>query len=159
MDIMFLSIMSIMIFMWTKHPISMGLMLIIQTLIISMISGLMINLFWFSYMLLITMLSGMLVLFIYMSSIASNEKFNFSPKMMLTVAILPLCLMMDKIINNKMIMPELNKSMNYIQSTPMLNMFNDNAMITIMMIMYLLFTMICVTYIVNIYEGPMKQKS
>nr|AXS65066.1 NADH dehydrogenase subunit 6 [Coleoptera sp. 1 KM-2017] len=152
-------IMAILIFPWTKHPLSMGFMLILQTLFISISTGLMMTNFWFSYILLITMLSGMLVLFIYMSSIASNEKFNLSIKMSLIFIISPLSLYLDYTIKNSKFFPAKTKILEYEQINSMLKLFNDQGLMTIMMVLYLLFTMICITYIVNIYEGPMRQKS
>nr|YP_009648558.1 NADH dehydrogenase subunit 6 [Tetraphleps aterrimus]QCE31845.1 NADH dehydrogenase subunit 6 [Tetraphleps aterrimus] len=151
--------------LWMKHPLSMGLMLIMQTVISAMISGSMMNSFWTSYMLFIVMMSGSLVLFIYMSSIASNEKFNTNMKMMTTT---PILMVMTLIImikkedianNNKMMLTE-TKTMMYEQTKMMMNMFsNQSMMMTIMMVLYLLITMIVVTHNVNIQEGPMRQKS
>nr|YP_002727920.1 NADH dehydrogenase subunit 6 [Geocoris pallidipennis]ABZ02018.1 NADH dehydrogenase subunit 6 [Geocoris pallidipennis] len=143
------------IFMCLNHPISMGIMIIIQTLLSAMMIGSMMNCFWFSYILVITMLSGMLVLFIYMASMASNEKFSLSMKLMLTVT---LFLLMMLIINYKS--PEsviqLNNN-NFILSLNKL--FNQKTlMVTLMMVIYLLFSMIVVSKIVNINEGPLRMK-
>nr|UNA68704.1 NADH dehydrogenase subunit 6 [Leptocorisa acuta] len=145
-------------FMTLKHPLTMGIAIIAQTIIISMTTGMMMGSFWFSYILMITMLSGMLVLFMYMASIASNEKFNPSIKMMtmtmltITVSIVYMYIteQNDKEMISMMIMPE-NISLN--------NLFNmKHKFITMMMVMYLLFTMITVSFIVNISEGPLKIK-
>nr|UNA68795.1 NADH dehydrogenase subunit 6 [Leptocorisa oratoria] len=145
-------------FMTLKHPLAMGMTIIAQTIIISMTTGLMMGSFWFSYILMITMLSGMLVLFMYMASIASNEKFNSSIKMtMLMMMIITTSIMYtymmeqnDSEMISTMIMPE-NISLN--------NLFNmKHKFITMMMVMYLLFAMITVSFIVNISEGPLKIK-
>nr|YP_004891575.1 NADH dehydrogenase subunit 6 [Phalera flavescens]AEB71587.1 NADH dehydrogenase subunit 6 [Phalera flavescens] len=76
---MFLSNMIIMlsiIMFFMNNPLSMGLMILMQTLLICLLSGMMIKTYWFSYILFLTFLGGLLVLFIYVSSIASNELFN-----------------------------------------------------------------------------------
>ena len=50
----------------------MGLTLLIQTILVSIISGLITKTFWFSYILFLVFLGGILVLFIYVTSLASN---------------------------------------------------------------------------------------
>nr|DAA06218.1 TPA_exp: truncated NADH dehydrogenase subunit 6 [Drosophila persimilis] len=66
------------IFLNMIHPLAMGLTLLIQTIFICLISGLMTKSFWYSYILFLIFLGGMLVLFIYVTSLASNEMFNLS---------------------------------------------------------------------------------
>nr|YP_009422180.1 NADH dehydrogenase subunit 6 [Reduvius tenebrosus]AGO28021.1 NADH dehydrogenase subunit 6 [Reduvius tenebrosus] len=162
---MTLSIIVSMVFPMLNHPLSMGLMLIIQTLLVAMITGMMINMFWFSYILIMTMLSGALVLFIYMASVASNEKFYSSISS--STIIIPIMLMslttlflVDQMGSSK-IWSTSKKSM--VMNDQMMNLaklFNmHNMFITLFMINYLLFTMICVSYIVNVYEGPLRTKN
>uniref|UniRef100_UPI001FA75706 NADH dehydrogenase subunit 6 n=1 Tax=Liorhyssus hyalinus TaxID=883173 RepID=UPI001FA75706 len=145
------------IFMWLNHPISMGITIIIQTLIIAMISGMILGSFWFSYIIVITMLSGMLVLFIYMASVASNEKFFSSIKLIfITLSVIMLSLLAEYMFMNSDI--EMMK-MNII--TPELislnTLFNMKfKFITMMMVMFLFLTMITVSLIVNISEGPLR---
>nr|YP_009654768.1 NADH dehydrogenase subunit 6 [Cloresmus pulchellus]QCI09323.1 NADH dehydrogenase subunit 6 [Cloresmus pulchellus] len=145
------------IFLVLKHPLGMGITIIAQTMIIAMMTGLMLKSFWFSYIIVITMLSGMLVLFIYMASVASNEKFNMSYKLITMSVMLALTSLILQ-----MIMNEQNEFMNIEASTEKLSlnvMFNCKfKMITITMVLYLLFTMITVSFIVNISEGPLRMK-
>nr|YP_002791234.1 NADH dehydrogenase subunit 6 [Aeschyntelus notatus]ABZ01979.1 NADH dehydrogenase subunit 6 [Aeschyntelus notatus] len=146
------------IFMWLNHPISMGIMIIMQTLTICMITGLMLGTFWFSYLIMITMLSGMLVLFIYMASVASNEKFFTSMKLIMFSMFMIMVGMIMEINNIYMD----NEFMKIITSTPMesislTNMFNMKfKFITMTMVMFLFFTMFTVSLIVNISEGPLR---
>nr|AFI54770.1 NADH dehydrogenase subunit 6 [Scotomedes sp. HL-2012] len=156
-------IMLMMLFPMMKHPLSMGLILILQTITISMLSGMMINSFWFSYMLVISMLSGMLVLFIYMASIASNKKFS-TPKAtpMVTMLIMMMIIIMINQEEINYMYIELPKIMsyNYDQLMPMTKMFYYQSLpMTMIMVSYLLITMISVTFTVNITEGPMRKKS
>jgi NADH-ubiquinone oxidoreductase chain 6 len=60
------------------HPISIAVTLILHTLIVGGLTGILSNNFWFSYILFLVFLGGVLVLFIYMTRLASNEKFGFS---------------------------------------------------------------------------------
>nr|YP_009472918.1 NADH dehydrogenase subunit 6 [Nabicula flavomarginata]AST10135.1 NADH dehydrogenase subunit 6 [Nabicula flavomarginata] len=161
-----LLLMMMVIFPFMKHPLSMGLVLMLQTLTTTLISGMMNNnSFMLSYILLITMLSGALVLFIYMASIASNEKFKTSSSMLMFIMGWLIMSIMVTLFNDEVLMNMPNKYnylplINYDQAMSMSNLFNSQSMMmTIMMVLYLLYTMISVTYIVNVYEGPMRKKS
>nr|QDI93346.1 NADH dehydrogenase subunit 6 [Quercophylus gonoporospinus] len=151
-------------FFFMNHPMSMGLILITQTVTVSIISGLMMKTFWLSYVLVITMLSGMLVLFIYMSSVASNEKFKNKIKLWMLFLIMLMMSMLFLFLNKKMIIKNNYFSMEMMSTKNMeilqLNkMFNSkNMMITIMLVLYLFMTMIASTHLVNISEGPMRLK-
>nr|YP_011014807.1 NADH dehydrogenase subunit 6 [Eusudasina nantouensis]WQB38488.1 NADH dehydrogenase subunit 6 [Eusudasina nantouensis] len=146
---------------WLNHPISLGSMLMVQTMLISMKMFKNSNSSWFSYILFITIIGGMMVMFMYMASIASNEKFNTKSNLMnlnlliLTIIILPNMNleMLEKKNETKMMMMELEE----IKS--MSKFFNFNKMnMTISMLMILLVTMIVVTSISNSFEGPLKKK-
>nr|YP_010923090.1 NADH dehydrogenase subunit 6 [Nysius inconspicuus]WJZ45493.1 NADH dehydrogenase subunit 6 [Nysius inconspicuus] len=140
-------------FMSVKHPLSMVLIIILQTLTISVMIGMMLSSFWFSYIIMMIMMSGMLVLFIYMASVASNEKFKFS-----------IILTMMMILNSPILFLNYDNEMMNMNKTTTLNMILNNLfsgvtmMITIIMVMYLLYTMITVSKIVNINEGPLRIK-
>lgn len=69
---------SALIFLNLSHPVALGLVLILHTLLISGVTGLVAGNFWFSYVLFLVFLGGVLVLFIYITSLASNEKFNLN---------------------------------------------------------------------------------
>nr|UYA97301.1 NADH dehydrogenase subunit 6 [Megacopta cribraria]UYA97314.1 NADH dehydrogenase subunit 6 [Megacopta cribraria]UYA97327.1 NADH dehydrogenase subunit 6 [Megacopta cribraria] len=141
------------IMMFMKHPLSMGMILIVQTLVIAITTGMMIKTFFFSYIVTIIMMSGALVLFIYMASVASNEKFNPSIKiaMMFMMTIATTWMMKTSEIHHNMQSQEIKM---------VVKMFNmTNAFMTMMMILYLLFTMITASSIANIKEGPLRMKT
>nr|YP_010626022.1 NADH dehydrogenase subunit 6 [Inocellia elegans]WBK02781.1 NADH dehydrogenase subunit 6 [Inocellia elegans] len=158
--ILMLSILITMNIVKMKHPLIMGFLLIIQTLLISLITGFINNLFWFSYILFIIMIGGMMILFIYMTSLASNEKYHFSSSfflmnfMLITFMILLLLIIdpfyfnMINLNNEKSIILNLNK---------LYNMNSKN--ITLVSIIYLLFTLITVIKITNKNLGPLRQKN
>nr|QRW36381.1 NADH dehydrogenase subunit 6 [Nebrioporus canaliculatus] len=157
-------------FMFMNHPLSMGMILMIQSIIISMISGLYSYSFWFSYILFIIMIGGMMVLFMYMTSLASNEKFNFSKKMMLMIMFILFISFFMNMNDNLMIYYNLKNSntMEMINELIMLknenmnslnSMYNKpNFMITILLINYLLLTLIAVVKITKSKSGPLRQK-
>nr|YP_010693541.1 NADH dehydrogenase subunit 6 [Chrysomela aeneicollis]WCB99510.1 NADH dehydrogenase subunit 6 [Chrysomela aeneicollis] len=153
------------IIMFMSHPLSLGMMLLSQTILTSLITGMMNLNFWFSYILFLIMIGGMLILFIYMTSIASNEKFKLSHKliflMLLFTVIILIFMSMDYYYFNMKINTidmlnqnnldnfklSMNKYMNY-----------PHNLILFMMIMYLLITLIMVVKITNVHYGPLRQK-
>nr|YP_002418804.1 NADH dehydrogenase subunit 6 [Nezara viridula]ABM63315.1 NADH dehydrogenase subunit 6 [Nezara viridula] len=141
--------------MLLNHPLSMGLILIIQTLITAMIIGYMMSSFLFSYIIIIIMLSGALVLFIYMASIASNEKFN-SPVKLMMLSLMILIITFTYFYYSMMFM---NTNFNMNEMMSIIKIFNTlTAQITMMMILYLLFTMIVVSNTAKVTEGPLRMK-
>nr|YP_009660961.1 NADH dehydrogenase subunit 6 [Eristalinus vicarians]QCT09725.1 NADH dehydrogenase subunit 6 [Eristalinus vicarians] len=156
------------IFLQMNHPLSMGLMLLIQTVVVSCITGLMTKSFWFSYILFLIMVGGMLVLFIYMTSLASNEMFALSMKMTI-ISIISLMLLMIMIffmdktlltfnsINNEMNMISNLNSYISENSLNLIKLYNyPTNMITILLINYLLITMIASIKITKLFYGPIR---
>nr|YP_011009655.1 NADH dehydrogenase subunit 6 [Hygia lativentris]WPV77647.1 NADH dehydrogenase subunit 6 [Hygia lativentris] len=142
-------------FMWLNHPVSMGLIIIMQTLMVALIVGLHLSSFFFSYIIMIIMISGMLVLFIYMASMASNEKFYMSMKMMIlsVMIILMGIFMQTNYMNNEMKLVLTSIST---EKLSLHMLFNKMKYITMLMVSYLLFTMMTISFIVNISEGPLR---
>nr|UPL66021.1 NADH dehydrogenase subunit 6 [Myrmedobia distinguenda] len=148
----------IMIFL--KHPISMSMILIMQTLTITIYMNLIVKSALLSYMLIIMMLSGVLVLFMYMSSIASNEMFKPSIKLMILMATLIYWLGMPDMILLFSSSEMNNKIFDYPQSMNLRSLFSEKEMwMTLTMVTYLFITMIVVSYITNTYEGPLRSKT
>nr|YP_009112366.1 NADH dehydrogenase subunit 6 [Prays oleae]AIY61500.1 NADH dehydrogenase subunit 6 [Prays oleae] len=167
----FLMMMMTTIFMYfLNHPLSMGLFILIQTFLICIISGMIMNTYWFSYILFLTFLGGMLVLFIYVSSIASNELLkinnNFISIMIMLMIIFFLISMIFKNNLNWMnfFFNEEMKSMKYeflffnnenkINLSKLYN--NQIYMVMFMMIIYLFIALIAVVKITNIFHGPIR---
>nr|YP_009509614.1 NADH dehydrogenase subunit 6 [Epixanthus frontalis]AUN45031.1 NADH dehydrogenase subunit 6 [Epixanthus frontalis] len=146
-----------------SHPLSLGLTLLIQTIMISVTTGVSTYSYWFSYILFMIFLGGMLVLFIYVASLASNEPFSFSLAtftfyLMLFGVITLLCLLSDPLaIPHLSSLP--SSSIHVQLSTPMLIswIYNNNSMIfTLFIILYLLLTLIVVVKITNLFKGPLR---
>nr|AMP43791.1 NADH dehydrogenase subunit 6 [Rhamphomyia insignis] len=156
------------IFMQMNHPLAMGLMLLIQTFMICLITGLLTKTFWFSYILFLIFLGGMLVLFIYVTSLASNEMFSLSMNLMIYTLIIMtlstmLLIIMDKMsivsisMNNEMTeLYNFNSFMN--ENTLNLNkLYNfPTNMLTLLLINYLLITLIAIVKITNMFYGPLR---
>ncbi|YP_009170642.1 NADH dehydrogenase subunit 6 (mitochondrion) [Phlebotomus papatasi] len=163
-----MSILTTIIFMFMNHPLAMGLMLLIQTTLIACIIGLMMKTFWFSYILFLTFLGGMLILFIYVTSLASNEMFSFSSKILIIISsILSMMMIMMMIMDKSIIMFFINNTEmseffnlkflfkeNYLNLNKLYN-FPMN-LIMLMMVLYLLLTLIIIVKITNFNSGPLR---
>lgn len=139
-----------------RHPLSIGLILILQTVIIALVTSIMLNSPLFSYIILIIILSGALVLFTYIARVASNEKFQTSFK--ITFFIVVVLLVSYILIDNIDIIE--NISVIYEPETiSLIKIFNTlSAYITTIMILYLLLTIIVVPNITRTTEGPLRIK-
>nr|URX53342.1 NADH dehydrogenase subunit 6 [Kalotermes approximatus] len=143
-----------------KHPLAMGMMLLMQTMLMCLISGLMHQSFWFQYILFMVFIGGMLVLFIYVTSLASNEMFSLSTKMMAMTMPAMLIMMTLKgwtTLNNKE-MTNHEMMMTNEVTTMTSKLFNQpNGTMTILAALYLFLTLIVVVKITNISSGPLRQ--
>nr|YP_009938338.1 NADH dehydrogenase subunit 6 [Lethe nigrifascia]QNU07757.1 NADH dehydrogenase subunit 6 [Lethe nigrifascia] len=169
---MFMSFMVILIsvFMFfINHPISMGLLILLQTLLLCLLLGMLINSYWFSYILFLVFLGGLLVLFIYISSIASNEFLNISIINKFIIFIPLLILIMTILMKNNLnwLNFSFNEDMNNFfnlflfshkeNNINLFKLYNEQTyLLMIMMIIYLFITLVAVVKITNIFFGPLR---
>nr|YP_009351596.1 NADH dehydrogenase subunit 6 [Microcerotermes progrediens]AQP30046.1 NADH dehydrogenase subunit 6 [Microcerotermes progrediens] len=158
---MSMSTMTGLMFTQMKHPLAMGLMLLIQTTMVCLISGTMYSSFWFSYILFMIMIGGMLVLFMYMTSLASNEMFSPSNKMLMaTLMVLPILLYtMPTVTNNKEMSPHDTMMENEITTTTTVMYNQMMGTMTTLLVLYMLLTLIVVVNIINLSSGPLRHTS
>nr|QTZ19004.1 NADH dehydrogenase subunit 6 [Manota sp. WQY001] len=156
------------IFTQMMHPLSMGLILLIQTFIICLMMGLMMKTFWFSYILFLIFLGGMLILFMYVTSLTSNEMFSMSKNLififMLIFMYLLIILYIKDYMNTSMI--NNNETINMKNLSNLIYNTNYNNLIklynfpmnflTIMLIFYLFLTLIVAVKITNFFYGPLR---
>nr|AUG33519.1 NADH dehydrogenase subunit 6 [Cerconychia flectospina] len=159
------------IFTQMNHPLAMGLMLLMQTLMICLLTGLSTLSFWFSYILFLVFLGGLLVLFIYVTSLASNEMFSMSTNtilysMIMFSFIIPILLFTDLmpwlnlLTNNDMLNPSNILLYQEESSSSLMKLYNQpTGTITLMLITYLFLTLIAVVQITKISSGPLRQKN
>uniref|UniRef100_UPI00315D9A75 NADH dehydrogenase subunit 6 n=1 Tax=Centrotypus assamensis TaxID=3038120 RepID=UPI00315D9A75 len=141
----------------TKKPMSMGTMLLIQTFLIIMYMNMISNSSWIPLTTFLIMIGGLLVIFMYMSSITSNEKFNMNYKI-LTILIY-LSIPMEELMSSGQSyesenMLTINNSM-----ISLTKMYTKSMIMTTLMIMYLMLTMITINKIVKTFEGPLRSKT
>nr|YP_010271167.1 NADH dehydrogenase subunit 6 [Tricentrus longivalvulatus]UKB86932.1 NADH dehydrogenase subunit 6 [Tricentrus longivalvulatus] len=141
----------------TKSPMSMSLMLLTQTSLTIVMMNTNNSSSWVPLITFLTMIGGLMIIFMYMSSITSNEKLKMNLKM-----ILPIIIMM--MITEEMMMnwPNheiqlIHNSMNNMMSVNKL--YNKSMMMTMMMILYLLLTMISINKIIKLFEGPLRSNT
>nr|YP_009350998.1 NADH dehydrogenase subunit 6 [Oriensubulitermes inanis]AQP28297.1 NADH dehydrogenase subunit 6 [Oriensubulitermes inanis] len=158
---MSMSTMTSLVFTQMKHPMAMGLMLLMQTIMVCLISGTMYSSFWFSYILFMIMIGGMLVLFMYMTSLASNEMFSPSNKMLAASSIMvPLLMYLMPTMTNNKEMNMHNKMMENEITTTTTVMYNQMmGVMTTMLVIYMLLTLIVVVNIINVSKGPLRHTS
>ncbi|UQU34989.1 NADH dehydrogenase subunit 6 (mitochondrion) [Schistocerca serialis cubense] len=157
-------------FIKLSHPMSMMLFIILQTFLVGLMTGTMMESYWLSYILFLTFLGGMLVLFIYITSIASNEMFQ--PKsitmiitltmwmfIMSTLIILDMTMFMDFFKNTETM--NIDNPINYQEMTMSLEkLYNSPTfIITMMMMIYLFLALLAVVKITNINQGPIRKMS
>nr|YP_009175388.1 NADH dehydrogenase subunit 6 [Drabescoides nuchalis]ALF99740.1 NADH dehydrogenase subunit 6 [Drabescoides nuchalis] len=139
-----------------KTPMSMGVMLLIQTFLSTIVMAKMMSTSWMPMIMFLMLVGGLLILFMYMSSIASNEKFSINMYFMMLMFIL--ILPMEELLLNNMNLESQNSPI-WSESITLSKIFNKKGMlITLTMFCYLLLTMIAVTAIIKIYKGPLRSK-
>nr|YP_010464233.1 NADH dehydrogenase subunit 6 [Strongylium pinfaense]UUL71610.1 NADH dehydrogenase subunit 6 [Strongylium pinfaense] len=148
------------LFLMMKHPLSMGMTLLIQTTIISLMTTKMNSNSWFSYILFLIMIGGMLILFMYMTSIASNEKFKTNMKMIFITPTIPVIIIATKnsmnssLSNSEMekmnLFTEMNMTMNKYINFPL-------SMTLVFLMMYLLLALIATVKITEFKQGSIRQ--
>nr|YP_010564289.1 NADH dehydrogenase subunit 6 [Cifuna locuples]UYX62299.1 NADH dehydrogenase subunit 6 [Cifuna locuples] len=160
------------IMLFLNNPLSMGFMILTQTILTCLLSGMLIKTYWFSYILFLIFLGGLLVLFIYVSSIASNEMFfpSLNLKMMVIILFSFIFLFLSLKINKIFIM-NLSFNSDMINWYPLKNLLMDNNqnvinlnklynnhtfLIMMMLVIYLFITLIAVVKITNIFHGPLR---
>lgn len=127
--------------------------------------------FWFSYILFLVFLGGILVLFIYITSLASNELFYTPIKSLIIIIasiifILSISTVTDPYFwniftkNTDLIAIDLIPNIPYTEATPHLTkLYNKpNHLITLILVNYLFLTLIVIVKITNIFQGPLRQK-
>ena len=150
------------------HPLAIGLALLLQTILICCTTGLSNISFWFSYILFLIFLGGILVLFIYVTSLASNEIFKPS---MISLMIIILAsstrsffLFLDPMIlyhNNIIKIRSFILDFHFCKDIELINtIYNStNINITIFIVFYLLLTLIVVVKITDRFFGPLRLSS
>nr|YP_010954511.1 NADH dehydrogenase subunit 6 [Teredorus guangxiensis]WMV02073.1 NADH dehydrogenase subunit 6 [Teredorus guangxiensis] len=153
------------LFMSTKQPMNMIIIIIMQTTMMTFMMNKMTKSAWMLYLLMIIFIGGMMVLFIYITSIAPNEKNKMNPKLIMStmmITIMTINMIMyskENMMNNETTISSLmDLKMNH---QKMLNiMFNQTMyLLSITMMSYLFIALMAVNKITNIEMGPLRKKN
>nr|YP_010582971.1 NADH dehydrogenase subunit 6 [Vatana ogromna]UGN61417.1 NADH dehydrogenase subunit 6 [Vatana ogromna] len=144
------------IIMIMNNPMSMGLILMIQTISMTIFMNKILTSSWYAMIMFMMMIGGLLIMFMYMSSIASNEKFK--TKINMTMIFLILIILLDEMIMDN----QINEFQEFINTNnmnfSMTKIYNEKSMmLTMMLVLYLLLTMISVTKMVKHHKGPLRK--
>lgn len=127
--------------------------------------------FWFSYILFLVFLGGLLVLFIYVTRLASNEIFSISITTLIPIIIGSGILFIVLIIldpsfitfgtNNFENLNFINTPLYQEESTNSLTkLYNGpTRLITLTLVLYLFLTLIAVVKITKINQGPLRKRN
>nr|YP_009473488.1 NADH dehydrogenase subunit 6 [Tetraclita rufotincta]AVI57972.1 NADH dehydrogenase subunit 6 [Tetraclita rufotincta] len=145
------------IFLFMFHPLAMIFVLIFQTMLISIFMYSITQFPWFSYTLILVFLGGMLILFTYMSNIASNEMFKPNLKMLFPLFIAPLLgFFLNK--PKQTLNPEsFSLSKEQFSNLTIFKPFSYSIMpVTLLMACYIILTLLTVVKISKMNQGPLR---
>nr|YP_010490432.1 NADH dehydrogenase subunit 6 [Gibbosaverruca weijiai]UWM12918.1 NADH dehydrogenase subunit 6 [Gibbosaverruca weijiai] len=146
-----------MLFMFMFHPLAMIFILIIQTLLTAMLIFFTSQFPWFSYTLILVFLGGMLILFMYMSNIASNEMFKPNYNLLMLMLMVPLFnLTLEKIYTNYSKESNTTETLNFLNLS-VLKPYSELMMpLTIMMALYIILALLTIVKISKMNQGPLR---
>nr|QUT13288.1 NADH dehydrogenase subunit 6 [Octodonta nipae] len=158
MKIIILTMILPLLFISSNHPINFMIIILIQTTLVALISTLITKISWFSYILFLIMVGGMLILFMYMTNVASNEKFPKYSKPFLIFSSTLIIMLLTFINLDKFwsyMETELNSSLIYFISLS--KFYNQSSFSLILLTMiYLLITLIMTVKLTNKKSGPLR---
>nr|AOY39471.1 NADH dehydrogenase subunit 6 [Cerophytidae sp. BMNH 900085] len=138
--------------LFINNPLILSILILLFALNVTYYLTFLTNSSWFSYILFIIMIGGLLILFVYMSSMSSTNKFKFHYFYFFTLFFLSIDFKF--LIYNENSLNFLNdKSLNF-----MIKFFNYPNMYLIMfLIIYLLLMLIIVFFLVDVNLGPFRK--
>nr|UEE83309.1 NADH dehydrogenase subunit 6 [Petalocephala gongshanensis] len=142
------------------NPVSMGLLLMVYSFLISFLIGKIMLTSWFCIVTMLMMIGGLLVIFMYISSISSNEKFKFNK--LNFIFLFAIFFYLDELMMDYQCfdLSELGEYLDLSESFSMVKLYNSsNFLLTLFLIIYLIFTMIVVSFIVKHFKGPLRSLS
>lgn len=152
-------------FIRLAHPISIGVILILHTFVVGLVTGVVADNFIYSYILFLVILGGVLVLFIYITSLVSNETFSFS-WLDLATGVLILVLAITSLL---LFIAPLGRSLTFMESLVSLTYTNTEIVgleklysgyrfiLTLFLIVYLLYVLLVCVRIVGVKTGPLRK--
>lgn len=145
-----MSLLLVQLIFYASHPISLGLILVI----LSLITGaflIKIRISWFFYLLVLVFLGGVIVLIIYIRTLAANEKIFFKvTNKMVIFTFLSLIILLFLFLEKNL---KIKTSIGVIVAGSLYECSNISTLI--FLIIYLLLTIVCVVKLVKFESGPL----
>nr|YP_010411518.1 NADH dehydrogenase subunit 6 [Euurobracon yokahamae]UJJ81893.1 NADH dehydrogenase subunit 6 [Euurobracon yokahamae] len=156
--------------LYNFHPLMLGLILIFYIIFITFKMNMILNNYWYSYILFLVMIGGLMILFMYFISLTNNELFYFKLKYNLyqMLKFLMILILIFYMIYNWSMNYIYN--LNYFEMISLMNYFEFNYLIllknlmmdyflklNLFMIIYLFFTMVTIVIICNKIKLPLRQ--
>nr|YP_010586625.1 NADH dehydrogenase subunit 6 [Triaenodes qinglingensis]UZZ44439.1 NADH dehydrogenase subunit 6 [Triaenodes qinglingensis] len=144
-----------------NYPMMLMITLILQTINIAIMIGLINKSFWMSYILFLIIIGGLMILFMYLTSLMSNNMINLKMTYwikMMTMFILIISLltiMFNQQLQDLMNLSFMKTLMNFNNNNSFTKLY-DNTKLIILMMNYLFFCLIVVTKIINLNSGPLR---
>lgn len=145
------------IFLFIFHPLAIIFVLIIQTILISIVIYSITQFPWFSYTLILVFLGGMLILFTYISNIASNEIFKPNIKILFPLVVAPVITILVTRPKQNLSWEAKLTSSNQFSNFTIFKPFSDSIIpITLLIASYIILTLLTVVKIRKINQGPLR---
>lgn len=138
-----------------RNPIIIIILILAQTLIICLIIWFYIKSAWLSFTLFLIFLGGIIVLFVYATRLAPNEKFNLTPNKILNQRIIIASVVLTILINLTYTAKQTIRNISLTEHLSSIFAAPLTPLILII-ITYLLITLIVVVEIANKKEGPLR---
>nr|YP_009500737.1 NADH dehydrogenase subunit 6 [Lanthanaphalara mira]AWU48958.1 NADH dehydrogenase subunit 6 [Lanthanaphalara mira] len=138
------------------HPLFLGLLIILQTIMVSIITRLMSSSSWLPLTMFLVVVGGLMVIFMYSTSITSNNIFtknNITKYFLFTIMIIPL----NKEFSIYFFKDTLCTLDNF--NKEFFKMFSEvNWASSVFMFYYLLMALLMLIKMINLTKGPMRKK-
>nr|YP_009501967.1 NADH dehydrogenase subunit 6 [Psylla alni]AWU49047.1 NADH dehydrogenase subunit 6 [Psylla alni] len=156
--LMLLAMFNSSIILVSSHPISFGIILLLQTILISICSRMITQSSWIPLTMFLVMVGGLMILFLYITSICSNKKPHFLKPKFSQLAFLSISMGLIEnyqylfLMNENINLKDLH-NMEFIKLFLPLNTFSSNFMF-----LYLLVMLIIMIEMMTLNKGPMRKK-
>jgi len=149
------------LFLISKNPLTLGSIVIVQSILISLIIYLISSISWYSFLILIVFVSAIIVIFAYVASLANNKYYLNKIKIIPIFSTLMLIIVLTPNLINYIYIIPVNTNINYdklffVKTIHKIYLTNIN--LTVILVSYLLLALIVVVYVINLTEGSLKQK-
>nr|YP_010586443.1 NADH dehydrogenase subunit 6 [Oxyethira ecornuta]UZZ44244.1 NADH dehydrogenase subunit 6 [Oxyethira ecornuta] len=163
--IIFLMLLNSFSSIFTWHPLKMAIIVFIQTILTCWNMLIVTKSSWLPYILLLAFVGGLLILFSYMTIIASNEMIKMNSNTFFLYSMLIFMFIIVNMFSDKIMMMINLENLNFLRESyfnknmlTMIKLFNNYSYIMNFILMnYLLITLIVSNKIINVFKGPLRK--